>query len=320
MLRKGIISNSSRNLLCTYRRFTANAVSTPIFPWRSSNVMLDRLETPNDLSGSPDQDAIGLWKRTSMVGRHFRYSWLELLIGSWKQPVAKDMGWAFQKGLAGLLSRVLSVPMTKIDKGIAGIDLDTTSPKIESLGNWTEEEDKDAKDFIDGTLEERLRSKYNSIDPKIHDVRFSCKPISYEVEYGHVVPIITREVVAKDPHLLELYQDFIGGSYSDIQEKFKRLLERAKNGDATFTLVVDVSVQCLERFYIADKETGDIIQGSNTEEEVCHLVRFENTVRQDEKHPFGDWIITDWDDLLEGNVWYIKEDVTSNKSTKQQEL
>lgn len=295
---------------CICRKLTTAPVSAPVFPWRSSTVVLDRLETRNDLSGAL-QDPIDRWKRVLEVGVLIKYSWLEVILGSWKQQLAEDMGWAFQKGVAGLLSSVLSIPMTKFDRGISGIDLDTASPKIKSLGDWSDKENKNAEDYIEKTLEKGLRSKYSMIDPKIHDVRFSCKPISYDLEYAHVIPIITRDVLAKDPSLLELYHDFhviwhSGQLNEELREKWIRLKERT-NGDNTFTLIVDISVNCLERFYISDKETGDIIQGSNNEQEVCHLVRFENTFQRDQKAPLGNWIISDWDDLLEGNVWHRKD-------------
>lgn len=88
------------------QRFFSEAAA-PVFPWRSSTTLLDRLETPNDLSGAP-QTSFGRWIRMASVGRHFRGSVSDLIFGTWKQPLADDMGWAFQKGLAGLLSHHLS--------------------------------------------------------------------------------------------------------------------------------------------------------------------------------------------------------------------
>eukprot|EP00546_Thalassionema_frauenfeldii_P008427 CAMPEP_0178922298 /NCGR_PEP_ID=MMETSP0786-20121207/16072_1 /TAXON_ID=186022 /ORGANISM="Thalassionema frauenfeldii, Strain CCMP 1798" /LENGTH=251 /DNA_ID=CAMNT_0020596639 /DNA_START=201 /DNA_END=956 /DNA_ORIENTATION=- len=247
------------------------------------------------------------------VGRHFRGSVSDLIFGTWKQPLADDMGWAFQKGLAGLLSHHLSVPASKIDKGDDGIEVDTAILRDQSTSKWTDDDEKSAKKFIEETLEERLRAKYEDIiDSSVHDIRFKCRPLDYSLEYAYVIPILTREIVAQDPSLLEMYRDLdqsiLSKSVSpdDIKEQVQKLMERVKDGDSTFTLIVDMSVKCLESFSISNKETGDIIQGSDNEQEVYHLVRFENIAHQNKKPALGNWIISDWDDLLNGNVWHLK--------------
>mmetsp|Transcript_31006 Transcript_31006/g.47285 ORF Transcript_31006/g.47285 Transcript_31006/m.47285 type:complete len:313 (-) Transcript_31006:278-1216(-) len=311
MLRKFTVSSSIERKNISQRLFSEAAA--PIFPWRSSPTLLDRLETPNDLSGAP-QTSFGRWIRTASVGRYFRASISDLMFGTWKQPLANDMGWAFQKGLAGLLSNQLSVPMGKIDKGGDGIEVDTALFRDQSSTNWTDEDIKASKKFIEETLEERLRSKYSNIlDPDVHDFKFKCRPADYVLEYAYVIPILTREIVARDPSLLEMYRDLdqsiLSKSVSpdDIQEQVQKLMARVKNGEATFTLIVDMSVKCLESFCISNRETGDIIQGSGDEQEVYHLVRFENIAQKNKEPSLGNWIISDWDDLLQGNVWHLKE-------------
>lgn len=310
MLRKFTASSSVRSNVISHRLFSE--VTAPIFPWRSSPTLLDRLETPNDLSGAP-QTTFGRWIRTASVGRHFKSSISELLFGTWKQPLADDMGWAFQKGLVGLLSHQLSVPVSKIDKGGDGIEVDTAVLRDQASNNWTDEDMKSSKKFVEETLEERLRCKYvNIIDPENYDFKFKCRPLDYALEYAYVIPILTREIVAQDPSLLELYRDLDQSILSrtspdDIQEQVQKLMGRVKNGEATFTLIVDMSVKCMESFSISNRGNGDIIQGSDDEQEVYHLVRFENIAQINKEPALGNWIISDWDDLLEGNIWHLKE-------------
>jgi hypothetical protein len=88
------------------------ASSSP-FPWRSSPILLDRLEVPNDLSGSlSSRSAFHISVRQAFAARKLQYGFPSIFLGSWKQELADDLGWAFQKGLAGLLSHVLSSEYT----------------------------------------------------------------------------------------------------------------------------------------------------------------------------------------------------------------
>ena len=83
------------------------AAAAPLFPWRSSPIILDRLQDPDDLSGTPSQTRWSRWARQGLVARQLQVGWLPILLGSWKGALAEDMGWAFQKGLAGVVSKVL---------------------------------------------------------------------------------------------------------------------------------------------------------------------------------------------------------------------
>lgn len=73
-------------------------------------------------------------------------------------------------------------------------------------------------------------------------------------------------------------------------------------------IVAQVLVRCKEVFCIKDCDTGEIIQGYNDAmpRDVPHLVRFEMVVRESsyEGLEIGRWQIVDWDDLLEGNIFF----------------
>ena len=80
------------------------------FPWRHAAEPLERVLQRDNLSGLPiqtQQQESFLQKlvMAHMLGR----DWYELFLPSvWKASLANDCSWAFQKGLAALLSRVFS--------------------------------------------------------------------------------------------------------------------------------------------------------------------------------------------------------------------
>jgi hypothetical protein len=87
----------------------AGAIPPSPFPWRSSPILLDRLAFPNNLSGTPPfRSPLHSWIRHGFAAAKLQYGWPAILLGTWKRDLADDLGWAFQKGLAGLLSHVLS--------------------------------------------------------------------------------------------------------------------------------------------------------------------------------------------------------------------
>jgi len=75
------------------------------------------------------------------------------------------------------------------------------------------------------------------------------------------------------------------------------------------TVVAQVSIQCEEIFMVTDTETGDVVQGDaeGNVNDVTHLVRFEIVVDMNAETgeiDIGNWQITDWDDLLDGNMFF----------------
>lgn len=87
----------------------AQATSSVPFPWRSNLMRLKPIRVPDDLSGShvsrsPFHNTV----REAFAARKLQYGFLSIFLGTWKQELADDLGWAFQKGLAGLLSHVLA--------------------------------------------------------------------------------------------------------------------------------------------------------------------------------------------------------------------
>ena len=117
-----------------------------------------------------------------------------------------------------------------------------------------------------------------------------------------------------------------------LQEVMAKSAQLSNDGKAVITIVAQVSIQCKEIFIVRDIITGDVLQGVDDVEprDVTHLVRFEMVLREtlidedDENNDdskkkqkgqysnededweieIGRWQITDWDDLLDGNVFF----------------
>lgn len=107
---------------------------------------------------------------------------------------------------------------------------------------------------------------------------------------------------------------------SFLTESLNEILERSAklsgDGCASITIVAQVSIDCKEIFCVRDVDTDEILQGvgDGRPRDVTHLVRFEMVVRErlvpeDEEDEawemeIGRWQITDWDDVLDGNVFF----------------
>jgi hypothetical protein len=116
-----------------------------------------------------------------------------------------------------------------------------------------------------------------------------------------------------------------------LQEVMSKSAQLSNDGKAVITIVAQVSIQCKEIFIVRDSITGDVLQGVDDLQprDVTHLVRFEMILREtlineddetnndgsknqggqsnnddDWEIEIGRWQITDWDDLLDGNVFF----------------
>eukprot|EP00984_Skeletonema_dohrnii_P028354 scaffold18322_cov96-Skeletonema_dohrnii-CCMP3373.AAC.6 len=93
-----------------------------------------------------------------------------------------------------------------------------------------------------------------------------------------------------------------------MDELLETSAKLSDDGNGLITIIAQVSIHCREVFCVKDVATGEILQGYDDQNprDVTHLVRFEIVV-EDELEPelkVGRWQITDWDDLLDGNVWF----------------
>jgi hypothetical protein len=157
-------------------------------------------------------------------------------------------------------------------------------------------------------------------NPHHQKVEIRLKMIPYDTEFIslYCIPYLSRHNADADPTLKEFYQRMLEKPSGERAPDLNRLRrEHLETGHMESTVIAQCVVWCNEVFYVRDVRSGKIVQGvdgrNDTGEEetkrVPHLVRMERTVltRKDQSsgkfHNIqGDWIITDIDDLLGGNL------------------
>lgn len=203
-------------------------------------------------------------------------------------------------------------------------------------------EQNDNVDDANSMLESNLRNLYQSARQQHKHNRLQIKlhtqPISAHIQSLYIIPVLTRSHVKSNPCLKHKFVSLLSDSKVDHDPEndsmmdlgrnfFGKLadLEDRVNPDGDYfsnTVVAQVSIVCREVFEVRDyseKCTNDdtvsnddpslLLQGTDgVERDVIHLVRFEKIVEVSketgEKVGEGSWQITDWDDLLEGNIWF----------------
>jgi hypothetical protein len=177
----------------------------------------------------------------------------------------------------------------------------------------------DADADTDANTDDTIEIKHtddNSItrkDSRVLDVFFYLQPISSRLENIFLVPSLTRDDVKQDESLRGAYQA-IEHSFQEtgdmrlVSDMASELEKLVQHGGAKRSIIMDVSIDCLEKFHVKDRIEGRVIQGDeNEEKQVTHLVRFEmQTTKGDNprERELGSWYIIDIDDMLEGNVWH----------------
>ena len=181
----------------------------------------------------------------------------------------------------------------------------------------TDQEIQSTEDYIAGVFDPTLLQLYTNISSQVN-IDFSLTLIQVRLENAFMIPHLTRSDVYADSSLR--------GAYTAIEKKWREtrdtdaiidmgrdLQAKTKHHGTKRSLLIDVSVVCLEKFQVRDKETGKVLHGDDTlkveEQIVTHLVRFEMETDRDpssdnDTRELGLWKIVDMDDLLKGNVWY----------------
>lgn len=186
-------------------------------------------------------------------------------------------------------------------------------------------------------LQYNLRQLYQSARehslPSDTNIVLKTEPVGAEIESMFPVFGLSRSLVQDHPNLRHSYRNLakrIERKHKEkrmegkqklnfleiatiVAEGMDELMETSAklsdDGNGVITIVAQVSIHCREVFCVKDVATGEILQGypDNKPRDVTHLVRFEIVVKDDMLEPqllVGRWQITDWDDLLDGNVWF----------------
>lgn len=193
----------------------------------------------------------------------------------------------------------------------------------------------ESKKTLELMLEENLQKLYQASkefgNANSMQVKLRTRPIGCRLVSASVIPFVTREDVKANSSLgsalLDLRDQFAQveknrNSMNDLLLDARKWFERETGHKERRTIVIQVEINCMEVFYVRDVVSDSIIQGNplGTEQEVKHLVRFEMVTEEGEldkiplisllgppeKRILGSWNIADWDDLLDGNIWYEK--------------
>ena len=193
-------------------------------------------------------------------------------------------------------------------------------------------------------LQYKLRQLYQSAKKHSHPskVNILLRMVPYSAQIESMFPVfgLSRSLVEDHPNLRHTYRNMMKslerknkeamlsgkkrlnpievGDFimQGLQEVMERSAKLSGDNNASITIVAQVTVNCKEVFCVQDVASGDVIQGygDGQPRDVTHLVRFEMVVK--EKHvdytnddpswemELGKWQITDWDDLLDGNVFF----------------
>lgn len=145
-------------------------------------------------------------------------------------------------------------------------------------------------------------------------VYLSCKPIHAELHSLHVLPGLNRSLLKSHPRLLrEIEQEMSDGKAEagDRLHQVDRVIK--ETGKCESTMFAEIFIWCDEVFKVTDLQTGKVVQGYDDGKvrEVLHGVRMERNVMTtgNQNHKLGNWIITDIDDLLDGNRWFCPKKV-----------
>lgn len=307
-----------------------------VFPWRHSSEPLERVVKGDNLSGLPVQEQQNSYLQNVLMGFTLKRAAPEVLFPSiWKEQLADDCSWAFMRGLSSLLAHNYHIPQSDIltqtqDDGVLVLSLNT-----EALGalrtsddnnepqdaqndkNNEEEEDGGVSDtylsqLFDEKLLEVYRRVYNVESSNVLLFLLQMRLMSCQVENIFSVAF-SRECMRKDGSLLQSGRN-LRDTYK-LAKDTKAATSILKDLDAqgkpigTYTFICDVSIQCMERFSIQNKDSGEVIAGKNgdenVEQSVTHLIRFEVVADLENRADWlGSWKIVDIDDHLKGNVWY----------------
>ena len=201
-----------------------------------------------------------------------------------------------------------------------------------------EEHEKETAEATNNTRSATTKQKYRRATISV-DFQFGMVPYKTELVTLFSIPYISRTNIQTDKKLLALYQEMLEQPASHRPAYLRQLRSRyldadqhappAEGMEMESTVIAQCLVWCHEAFAITDPCTGHVFQGSSSSSlqsttttndtttnttnirKIPHLVRMERTVVTKKDPRTGnvyndlslhDWIITDIDDVLHGNL------------------
>ena len=210
-----------------------------------------------------------------------------------------------------------------------------TNNQHETTTTNTQEESIHLDDMIEEALKKLYQSAHESGRQNIQ-ITLQTKPVGAQFNSCFWVPYMTRQQVKDKPSLKRaLYNlrdtvereldtmetkrstlDYIKVTMRELDDFSRRqTIDYDDYSSVESTVVVLVVVECDEIFSVIDLETSKLLQGhaDNKVRRVKHVVRLEqvvNWVMHDTQGFYvesGPWKITDWDDMLKGNNFFLDQ-------------
>ena len=299
----------------------------PVFsPWRHERDLPPRFLEKDDLSGMPNNFRARLLRRL-VACRELNISAFEALplpfglAHTWEDNLAHNFAKAFGVALEELLTSIFpgaTVYVMNAEGDPSSISIDSSvRDEAGEEGSADANNLVENNDFLDNMIDKNLIAKYASIDPEKMHLKLSIRPMKIALQHIFAVPLLSRAIVEEKPHLKGAYREIErlfseNKSYAEVKEKTSDLMtEIGRERSYTRTVVVDMTIECLEYFQLKDASTGQVVQGmqdDDEEEEVVHHIRFEVVTQKSEdgqgRELAGGWKVIDIDDLLEGNVFH----------------
>lgn len=338
------IPPSSKDGHSTVRRLRNVHGPRPRFPWRHDLDPLPRLvSTQRDLGGrtgvlvvlpQPYDNWVVNFVTCLVANGGLGIPWYQMFGTTWRNELANAAAFAFGQSVSAVLSHAYQVPWNETsdaaeDDGNVMVNFDSNN------ATYQQKEDKEDDTILDlsSMLDERLVRCYQSAHDQGRDqirVQLRMRPVVARLDNVIAVPFLTRAEVAKDPSLQQKFREMIltaegyGGDVSTYQSFSKivkfindkatdMMLEQMQRRDEPIisnTIIAQVVVGCNEAFAVRDVDSDALIQGKEGDglNPVLHLVRLEMQADynlETKAWRRGQWIITDWDDILDGNVWFM---------------
>jgi len=303
-----------------------NPKPTISFPWRHSTTLPERILQKDDLSHMPNNFQARFVRRlVACKELNMTPFWnaIPLPFGwehEWEGELANNFATAYGLALEELLGSVFGGKV-KVINDEDGITIDS-SVKCED-GDGDDDEEVSTKSlvgnsYLNSMFDKKLVERYSMLDSNRCRLKLTIRPMDAKLHSIFAVPLITRDIVEKKPHLKGSYQkiekEFADSkSYNTVKKMTYDLAEEIGEADAyRRTVIADVLLTCSEYYQLRDLSTGSLLddysmEDGGEEEIVVHNVRFEVTTEKGEdglRKIAGSWKIVDLDDLLEGNVFY----------------
>jgi len=162
----------------------------------------------------------------------------------------------------------------------------------------------------DTMMEARLRNVFSSANKSGKnqiEVLLKTKPTGAEIHSLHSLPALSRSIAERYPKLIKDIEQIRVDGYAS--SAYVNLVVAETDEDVIETTTfAEVLVYCDEVFRVRDIETGAVIQGyeDGKVRKVIHGVRMERvrTSSLGKGKSLSNWLITDIDDLCDGNRWF----------------